>query len=169
MIISQHTLEYTLQKQHGLSNRSLPAAPAARCWPAHLWQAAEARGPAKCSLVRLDWCLNLQPLQPTLTPHTILGALAACFNSDPVIGYLPFLPDKLLLNSSSLQQDLKPCRGTTKANGFLSKGSALPAQHLQLGTGRLLKEEQENNGYGVTKLSNQAQVSFGKSPLLPEY
>lgn len=135
MIISQHTLEYTLQKQHALSNRSLPAAPAARCWPAHLWQAAEARGPAKCSLVRLGWYLNLQPLQLMLTPHTILGALAACFDSDPVIGYLPFLPDELLLNSSSPQQDPKPCRGTTKANRFLSRARLrlLSTSNLVLG------------------------------------
>lgn len=149
MIVSQHTLECTLQKQRGLSNRSLPAAPAARCWPAHLWQAAEARGPAKCSLVRLGCYLNLQPLQPTLTPRTILGALAARFDSDPVIGYLPFLPDELLLSSSSPQQDPKPCRGTTKANGFLSRArlrlllstSSLVLGHFFLNTERKTKQQ----------------------------
>ncbi|EOA99089.1 hypothetical protein Anapl_08848 [Anas platyrhynchos] len=58
--------------------------------------------------------------------------------------------------TGSLQQDPKPCRGTTKANRFLSKGSALPAQHLQLGTGRLLKEEQENNGNYSDEKSNES-------------
>lgn len=67
-----------------------------------------------------------------LTPHTFLDTLAAWFDSDTFIGYLPFLLDKLLLTShtSSLQQDLKPCQGKKMSTDFsavLSSGSCSPA------------------------------------------